>query len=234
MRRILATVLLYYLMSMVPAAAVQAATVTGDVLVWQEQEPGVEPYVNRMLITADHLRSDDGDDHGDYLLFDRRTGILYSVSHERRTLLVVTADPVPADAGPRPEVRVEVGSDPAAPSIAGRVVKEVRLHSGGALCMQATVVPGLLPDAAAALREMRTRLAGRQYRDLDKTPEEFRTPCFLANYVYETGRALETGLPVQESVRGGMQRMLQDFRAGQTLPATLFGLPAGYQREEIP
>jgi len=234
MRRILSTVLLYCLMSMVPAAAVQPATVTGDVLVWQEWEPGVEPYVNRMLITADHLRSDDGDDHGDYLLFDRRSGVLSSVSHERRTLLVVTADPVPADAGPRPEVQVEVGSDPAAPSIAGRAVKEVRLHSGGELCMQATVVPGLLPDAAAALREMRVRLAGRQYRDLYKTPEEFRTPCFLANYVYETDRALQTGLPIQESVNGGMQRMLQDYRTGQALPAALFELPADYRREKIP
>lgn len=216
-----------------PAAA-QPATVTGSVLVWQEQEPGIAPYPNRMLITADHLRSDDGEDDGDYLLFDRRAGILYTVSHNRRTLLVVKADPLPADAGPRPEVRVDIATDPDAPSIGGRAVKEIRLHSGGDLCMQAMVVPGLLPDAVAALREMRARLAGRQYRDLHKTPEELRTPCFLANYVYEADRALETGLPVQESVSGGMRRLLQDYRTGQALPAALFELPADYRLEEIP
>ena len=82
-------------MALANPAAAQPATVTGSVLVWQEQEPGIAPYPNRMLITADHLRSDDGEDDGDYLLFDRRAGILYTVSHDRRTLLVMKADPLP-------------------------------------------------------------------------------------------------------------------------------------------
>ncbi|MBZ0071705.1 MAG: hypothetical protein WCY26_06495 [Thiohalobacteraceae bacterium] len=215
-------------------AAAPAATVTGSVLLWQEQEPGIEPYPNRMLITTDHLRSDDGEDDSDYLLFERRTGVLYSVSHERRALLVVTAEPLPAAAGPRPEVQVDIATDPDAPLIGGQAVQAIRLHSGDALCMQAMVVPGLLPEAVAALREMRARLAGRQYRDLYKTPEEFRTPCFLANYVYEMDRALQTGLPIRESVSGGVRRALRDYRTGQTLPAALFELPADYRREEIP
>lgn len=215
-------------------AAVEPATLTGSVLVWQEQEPGIDPYQTRMLVTADYLRSDDGGDDGDYLLFDRRAGTLYTVSHGRAAVLVVRADSLPADAGPRPEVQVDVETDPAAPAIGGRAVEEIRLHSGGELCMRATVVPGLLPDAVAALREMRARLAARQYRDLYKTPEEFRTPCFLANYVYETDRALAAGLPIQEAVSGGVQRMLQDYRTEQTLSAPLFELPAGYRYDEIP
>lgn len=216
------------------AVAADRADVTATVLLWQEQEAGILPYASRMLVTRDYLRSDAGRDDSDYLLFDRRTRKIFSVSHAQRSVLVIAADPVPAQAGPRPDIDLQVTAQADAPRIAGFVTSQVLLSSGGAECLHATVVPGLLPDVAAALRELRGVLAGRQYRDLDKTPEELRTPCFLANYVYAGDRHLQFGLPIQEAVSGGMRRQLQDYRSDQIVPAALFALPSGYEQQEMP
>ncbi|MFP5505028.1 MAG: hypothetical protein ACLGH6_02405 [Gammaproteobacteria bacterium] len=216
------------------AVAAGQAEVAATVLLWQEQDAGGPPYASRMLVTRDYLRSDEGRDDSDYLLFDRRTRQIFSVSHAQRSVLVIAADPVPAQAGPRPDIDVQVAAQADAPRIAGHVASHVRLSSGGTECLHATVVPGLLPDVAAALRELRGVLAGRQYRDLDKTPEELRTPCFLANYVYAGDRHLQLGLPIQEAVSGGVRRQLEDYRSDQAVPAALFALPSGYERLEMP
>lgn len=214
--------------------AADTAQTSATVLMWQEQEPGIAPYVSRMLLTPEYLRSDAGRDDTDYLLFDRNTRQIYSVSHAQRSMLVITADPVPEQAGPRPAVDVQVQPYPDAPRVAGRVVSHFRLSSGGEECMLATVVPELLPEVTAALRELRGVLAGRQYRDLDKMPEATRTPCFLANYVYASDRHLHVGLPIQESISRGMQRMLIDYHLDQSVPAALFALPPDYERVQIP
>lgn len=216
------------------AVAADKADTVATVLVWQEQEAGVAPYASRMLVTAEYLRSDEGRDDTDYLLFDRRTRQIYSVSHAERSVLVIAADPVPALAGPRPDVEVRVTAQAEAPRIEGRVASDVRISSAGEECLHATVVPALLPEVAAALGELRGVLAGRQYRDLDKTPMELRTPCFLANYVYAVDRHLQVGLPIQEAVTGGVQRVLLDFRTDQPVSAALFEIPAGYERRQLP
>jgi hypothetical protein len=216
------------------SVAADKADTAATVLVWQEQETGITPYASRMLVTADYLRSDEGRDDSDYLLYDRRIRQIFSVSHDQRTVLVITADPVPEQAGPRPDVDVQVTAQPEAPRIAGRMASHVRLSSGGEECLQATVVPGLLPEVTAALRELRGVLAGRQYHDMDRMPEETRTPCFLANYVYAGDRHLQLGLPILEVVSGGVQRVLQDYRVDQSVPTALFEVPAGYARRQMP
>ena len=46
-------------------------TTPAAVLYFVEQEPGVEPYRTRMIVTAGFLRMDEGQDSQDFLLFDR-------------------------------------------------------------------------------------------------------------------------------------------------------------------
>lgn len=215
-------------------AAADAAQVSATVLLWQEQEADNASYVSRMLVTPEYLRSDEGRDADDYLLFARDTRQIYSVSHAQRAVWVIAADPVPELAGPRPAVTVQVQPDPDAPRIAGEVASHFRMTSGAEECLQATVVPKLLPEVTAALRELRAVLAGRQYRDLDRMPEAARTPCFLANHVYANDPHLLVGLPIRESISGGMQRILMDYRIDQSVPAAVFELPPDYARMRIP
>ncbi len=211
-----------------------ADRVTATVLEWQEQEPGIEPYATRMFVTEKYLRSDEGEEGEGFLLFERKTQRLYSVSHQDRSVLLIEGAAVPASAGARPVVEVETEVDKVAPTIDGKAVSHLRLTSGGELCMQAAVVPGLLPDVTDAMRSMRALLAGRQYRDLEKTPKEFQTPCFLANYVFEADRALQSGLPIQESIAAGVGRILLDYRSGEDVPGELFELPAEYRLQPVP
>ena len=92
----------------------------------------------------------------------------------------------------------------------------------------------LLAEAGKAIIEVRDLLASRQYRDLDKTPEEFRTACFLANYVYAPGRNLECGFAVQESSNAGPHRLLIDYKLDFNVDPGLFELPAGYKQYALP
>lgn len=214
--------------------AAQTAQIPATLLLWQEQEAGIAPYQTRMLVTDHYLRSDDGHDDANFMLFDRQSRRIYSVAHDQHAILMIEAGSVPASAGPRPSVEVLLRPDPEAPKIGGLTVSHFQLYSGNQECLQATLVPGLLPEALAAMREMQAVLAGRQYRDMDKTPEEYRTACFLANYVYDIDRHLQAGMPIRELREDGRQRVLLDYRTGEAVSPDLFKLPEGYTQETVP
>ncbi|WJW74505.1 hypothetical protein QVG61_08260 [Thiohalobacter sp. IOR34] len=200
-------------------------------LIYQEQEEGTAVYPVRILVTPGFLRIDEGEDGGDFVLLDRAKRTVYSVAQDNASILVIRDSEV--DGRQAPAIAVERQVETAAPRIAGRAVSSVAVRAGGELCMTASVVPGLLPEAAAALAEYQHVLAARQFRDLEMTPSAQRTPCFLANYVYANARHLELGLPVQEQVRNGRRRLLMDFDARAEVDAGLFELPPGLQRIEL-
>jgi hypothetical protein len=211
----------------------ESAQVQATLLMWEEQEAGIAPYPSRMLVTVDFLRSDDGNDDGDFILFDRQTRRIYSVSHGQRSVLLIEASPPPEMAPMQSQLQESLQSDPEAPTIAGQSASHFQLSSGDQVCLQATVVPGLMPEVVAALREMQAVLAARQYRDLDKTPENYRTPCFLANYIYAIDRHLQAGFPILELRQDGWQRTLLDFQSAQPVAAELFSVPKGYSEERL-
>ncbi|MBU1192799.1 MAG: hypothetical protein KKA36_02790 [Gammaproteobacteria bacterium] len=216
-----------------PTVSADAAQAQATLLMWEEQEAGVAPYSSRMLVTENYLRSDDGHDDGDFILFDRQTQRIYSVSHEQRSVLVIEASQPPEMVPLQPPLQDSLQPDPEAPKIAGQSASHFQLSSGDQVCLQATVVPGLMPDVVAALREMQAVLAARQYRDLDKTPEDYRTPCFMANYIYAIDRHLQAGFPVLELRQDGWQRALLDFHSDQPVAAELFSVPKGYSEERL-
>ncbi len=201
-------------------------------LMYQEREPGVDPYPVRILVSERFVRIDDGYAASDFVLFDRRARTVFSVSREEKSMLVIQDSVFDRQSG-APDIEISVTQPKGAPKIAGRQVKEVEMRAGGDLCLSASVVPGLLPDVSQALAEYQEVLAARQFRDLDKTPPELRTPCFLANYVYGNERHLQQGLPIREAITGGRMRVLMDYRARRDVEETLFELPEGYRRLEL-
>ncbi|HEB99198.1 MAG TPA: hypothetical protein ENJ05_06815 [Thiotrichales bacterium] len=209
-----------------------AAAMPVDWLLYQEREPGVDPYPVRILVSERFMRIDDGYEGSDFVLFDRRARTIFSITREEKSMLVIHDSVFDRQSG-APDIEVRVTQPKGAPKIAGRQVKEFEMHAGGDLCLSASVVPGLLPDVSQALAEYQQVLAARQFRDLDKTPPELRTPCFLANYVYGNERHLQHGLPIREAVTGGRMRVLMDYRAGAAMDEALFELPKGYRRLEL-
>ena len=204
------------------------ATVT--LLNYQEQEAGIQPYPLRILVNSSFLRFDDGFDASDFMLMERDTQTIYSVSHEDRSILVISGYPA-VDPLPAGIELSEVGdADTAAPKIAGKQPEYFRFLANGTVCYHAIVVPGLLPQASAALAEYATVLGNRQFSDMSSVPTEMQTPCFLSRYVYTPARHLLAGLPVSEWDETGYRRTLVDYRENATVSADLFVLPEGYEK----
>lgn len=213
-----------------PAGA--ETTRNATILHYQESEQGIAPYPVRILVTPAFLRLDDGEDAGNFLLLDRAAGVLYNVNHQSRNILAI-ADGEITDVEGSPVIQVKVSADTDAPRIGGEAVSRVDVIADDELCMTAHVIPELLPDVTAALRQYQQILAVRQFRDLDLTPQAMRGPCFYANYVQGATRYLDEGLPVQWSHEGGRSQVLMNYEQGQAVPQALFRLPEDYQRVDL-
>jgi hypothetical protein len=205
-------------------ASVQAAGMTE--LRYMDQDPGSAPYLTRILITERFLRLDNGQDDGDYALLDRQSGQVVNVLHDPRILMRMANHPLPV-------------SRPLAYTVEEKVlpVREgtvrVQIFADGMLCSETVAAKGLLPDAARALAEFKSALAYTQLQTYRNTPEELRQPCDLAHHVWESGRGLAYGLPLEERDYAGRVRRLSE-NAMKNLDSGLFDLPEGYVAMQPP
>jgi len=207
------------------ASAEQAA-----MLLYQEIEPGIEPYPSRILVTDGYLRMDDGTAQGNFVLFDRERLRIHSVNHEDRTVFEIPARPVELKSPiplERRHQRVEPESAP--PKVGGRQPEYYRLYVNDKRCYDVVAVPDLLKPAVAALKEFRQVLAGEHARVLPAVPADLHEPCDLALNTFAPTWPLAFGLPIQARVLDGRGRVLVDFRERFEVAQALFELPEGYQ-----
>ncbi|MBD3618398.1 MAG: hypothetical protein HUJ28_02870 [Chromatiales bacterium] len=195
------------------------------VLHFQESEPGIEPYPVRMLVTPGFLRIDDGVDDGGFVLYDRSSRQIYSVSHEARQILFIEHRDIAIEPPHALVDEVAVSSDPQAPTIGGRAPMQVELTTNGELCHELVAVEGLLEEARLALIEYHETLAGEQAVNLNKTPVEYQTDCMLSSLVFGATRYLDHGFPIQERSYNGYTRALVDYEEYAELSPELFVLP---------
>lgn len=216
-----------------PSAVTDDGMVSVDWLLYEEQEQGTGQYPVRILVSRDYVRLDDNYDGSDFVLLDRRSRKLFSVSHEEGNILVI--DSKPGDTSLPPDiVLTEVrNEDDDAPTIAGNAPLHVQYMADDVLCYEAVVIPGLLEDVTEALTEYVELLGLRQLNSLDAVPDTMQTPCFLSRYVYRPERHLTEGLPVQEWDAAGYQRTLVDYGEKQPVSRSLFVLPDGYEQFQI-
>lgn len=205
------------------------ARIEATVLWFEEQEPGTDIYPVRMLVTADHLRIDDGHDDGDFVLLDRITRAIFTVSHVERNIMEFTHRAANADVPEGIGLTEELPADPDAPAIDGKRPRHLRLIANSTVCYEAVVVPGLLPAAAGALAEYARTLGDRQLNSLENLPPEIKTPCFLSRYAYAPDAWYRPGLPIQEWDGAGYRRALVKFTAAETVSPMLFEIPPSYQ-----
>ncbi len=205
-----------------------------SVLLYDMAEPGVEAYPARYLVTPEYLRLDDGVDVGDYVLYDRKAQIIYNVVHGDRTIGEIHARPVQQ---PKPkslalkEAQVALGND--APNVGGRMPTRRQLYAGGRLCLDAVIVPELMPEAVKAMGEMLDVMAGEHAAMIPHIPADMQDNCDLAVNVYAPGWALRFGLPIEQREYNGRRWSLVDFRGDVETADTLFTLPADYRHFNI-
>lgn len=198
------------------AGFAQAADMT--VLRYVDQDPGDPPYSTRILVTPDFMRMDSGEDEGDFTLLDRQRRVVINVMRDNKLAMVFTSGtlpPKPADWNPRLDVH------PAAPGTQrfSLVLKDV-------VCSEGVAARAAAPDAARAMAELKSVLAGVQYRVWQASPREMQHDCDLANLVWASGATLELGLLLQEREFSGRTRQFES-ESSQPLQPELFRVPDG-------
>ena len=190
------------------------------VLYYRDQDPGTPSYLTRILVTPKFLRVDEGRDQADFVLLDRKTGILTNVLHDSKTNMRIRTRPLPAEA--RPSWQADERVEEVHPG-----TRRISLAVHGKVCTQTVAAEKLRPEATKALAEYKAALAWTQYQTYINTPEELRQDCDLVQYVWETDRALRYGLPIEEREYAGRTRQLERQGRERIKPG-LFKLPAGY------
>jgi hypothetical protein len=209
----------------------QTDTVTDvSIISYVEQEAGIDPYPVRILASTEYVRLDDGYGESDYVLFDRRSRTLFSVSHEGHSVLEIRNHPFSGSLPPDITLTEVPVAENEAPTIAGKHPLHIEYLTNGTPCYQAISVSGLLEDAVAGMSEFEMALGERQLDNMQSVPETMQTPCFLSRYAYAPGRHYTHGLPVQLWDESGFYRSLTDFQAGETVKPALFEVPGDYER----
>ena len=217
-----------------PAPADNSETgVPASLLVYRVSEQGTEPHLSRILVTPSYVRMDYGSDDQGFMLFDRDSQVIYSANPAERTVLVV--DPVRRK--PEAPLRLDLSEqrydDRQAPAIAGVQPVRYELKTNGEVCRNLVVLPGVMQPAVDGLREYREVLSYQQGAALTALPEELHDACDMSRHVYNPGRELAFGLPVQ-SWSAAEHRELVDFREDFRAAPELFRIPEGYARMGMP
>ncbi len=201
----------------------------GSLLIYQQQEAGVEPYNTRIIVTKDYLRMDDGADEGDYLLYDRKQHRISSVTHDDETVFEIP----PRKVKQKPPMKLQRRSSEIKMDKPPMIGKEKPHHHqllvNDKACYNVIAVKGLLPDVRQVLIDFRTTLSGEHAKLLPRLPADQQEPCDLVRNIFYPGWQLEFGLPIQEWDEQGRGQILVDYKATIPLDDKLFTLPQGYR-----
>jgi hypothetical protein len=194
-----------------------------------EQESGVEPYPVRMLLSDDFLRIDDGDAKDGFVLYDRNKKSIYSVTLEDKRALRIDNQALDLKKPDDIELEVKQLTDAEVPTIAGVQPVQYDYFVKDKLCLHVMAAEGLLSDLQAVLLEYRQVLAAEQAANMDKTPQEMLSDCFLSNEIFHAAERLQKGFPVAIWDEKGYRRVLQSYESIELDTDGLFTLPDDVQ-----
>lgn len=204
-------------------------------LVYLEREQGIEPYYVTYTVTNDFIRIDDSSDTSGYIIFNVLENKIYSVSHYDKSILIIPE--YRSDSSlPNVKTSIEYSKMEDAPTISGKPVYNYRVTTGtgedSSVCMDIQLVPGLLPDVASVLQKFQALVSGQHVYNLDNTPSEYHTPCYLVDQVFNAGEYYEKGLPIREWHSNERMRQLVNFEAIDVNPAQ-FIYPLDYRQYSL-
>lgn len=217
------------------SAVYAAESVNAVKLTYQEQEQGVDPYVVTYTISSEFLRIDDEADNSGYIIYDLKENRVYSISHYDQSILVVPQYPE-KEFKPGFDLDIEYKLLENAPMISRKKVYSYRVNAvtkvTSETCMDIQLVPGLLPEVAKSLQSFQKIISAQHTLNLEKTPEEFKTPCYLVDQVYNKGDYYSKGLPIQEWHSNDKRRQLMNFENTE-VDAAIFKIPQEYRQYSL-
>lgn len=212
-----------------------AESVNAVKLTYQEQEQGVDPYVVTYTMSSEFLRIDDEVDNSGYIIYDLKQNRIYSISHYDQSILVVPQYPE-KEFKPGFDLDIEYKLLENAPMISQKKVYNYRVNAvtkvSSETCMDIQLVPGLLPEVTKSLQSFQKIISAQHTLNLEQTPEEFKTPCYLVDQVYNKGDYYSKGLPIQEWHSNDKRRQLMNFENTE-VDAAIFDMPQEYRQYSL-
>ena len=217
------------------SAVYSAESVNAVKLTYQEQEQGVDPYVVTYTMSSEFLRIDDEADNSGYIIYDLKQNRIYSISHYDQSILVVPQYPE-KEFKPGFNLDIEYKLLENAPMISQKKVYSYRVTAvtkvTSETCMDIQLVPGLLPEVTKSLQSFQKIISAQHTLNLEQTPEEFKTPCYLVDQVYNKGDYYSKGLPIQEWHSNDKRRQLMNFENTEA-DAEIFKIPQEYRQYSL-
>ena len=223
---------LFFCVSLLVSAAVfaqSAPTQPVTQVIFEESELGFSPYLTRMLLSRRYLRIDEGQDDGDFVLFDRVLGNIHNINHEERSEVIIQRRPQVNTPQSVPGFRVETMPLIDAPRINGITAVQHRFYAGSELCRQSVNFDGFLDQFVEALMRYKQLLIQQSLRTLGEMPDSVKTPCYLANHIWHASDYLQAGFAVLVADHDEKRRAMVEFRQVE-VPSSLLRLPANYRR----
>ena len=198
-------------------------------LMYQESEPGMDPYMTRVLVNKQYMRLDEGADQSNFTLYDRQKNIIYTVSHENRTVMQVT--PVKSDNKIDRKLSLDARrlEDSSLPTIEGEQPVHYQLQVNEKSCADVYVIKGLHEEAVLAMTEFKRVLASIHLVNINNTPADMQDDCFIAHHVLSPSRSMQFGFPILEQSADGVSRLLVDFNRDHKTAPGVYELPQDYR-----
>jgi len=230
------TIYIVYAVCLLLSSSVNAGeSVDAIKLIYKELEQGIEPYVLTYTVTSDYVKIDDEADNSGYIIYDLKQNRIYSISHYDQSILVVPQYPE-KEFKPGFNLDIEYKLLENAPMISQKKVYSYRVTAvtkvTSETCMDIQLVPGLLPEVTKSLQSFQKIISAQHTLNLEQTPEEFKTPCYLVDQVYNKGDYYSKGLPIQEWHSNDKRRQLMNFENTEA-DAAIFKIPQEYRQYSL-
>ncbi len=180
-------------------------------VIFVESESGLEPFQTRLLLGDDYLRLDDGDDYGDFVLFDLKTHWIHSYNHEDRTHILV-----------KPKIVEDITSDihwyverqelTDAPMLGGKIPIQHSFYANAQLCSQSMNAKGFLSEVSKVLIDYYRVLEDQNKQTVNHIPEAIKTDCYMANHYLFSTEYLKKGFPLYMVDYQGHEKKLLSYR----------------------
>ena len=207
---------------------------TNKQLLFVEFEQGVEPYQTRLIVTPEYMRFDDGEGSVDFILYDRKKNVIYSVNSGERTVMAV--EPQQVEIKPPFELKLEeknLGTMKEAPAIEGKKPIHYQFSANGEICYDVVAVKGLMPDVVAAMKGFSDILASDSAVTFSSIPADMLNACDMSMSTFAAGRHFKHGFPIQEWSARGSGRTLVDYNDDFEVEPSLFVLPEQFKHYSI-
>lgn len=210
-----------------------------DILIlFVEQEEGVEPFQTRMIVNKKFLRIDDGKSSNSFVLYDRIKKVVYSTSPDEERIMAIHEKKLKKGEAFDPPFKLthsikKMPKMTDAPTINGDSAKHFQLITNDKICYDVVTIKGLMPNAVKALTEFHKHMASDSIVTFNNMPADMHDACDMTSTTFEPTRQYELGFPLQEWGKRDYSRSLVDFDENYKADPKLFVLPKGYQNYTV-